>query len=151
MLNIYAWSFRSVGFVVLTASAIWLAAKSLTGRKLWRVLNAAFALAALVMIARYTVLGRTHSEVHSFIFAAWPGPEFYREMVMNAFLYFPLGLSLTELAGGRSVLFALLLSLSVEAWQYFAGAGIAQGTDVIMNTLGCAVGAIPALLSRNKE
>lgn len=67
---------------------------------------------------------------------------------MNAFLYFPLGLSLSVLIGPWAILAAFVLSLGIETWQYFAGTGLAQGTDVICNTLGCAIGAIPWFVSR---
>ena len=61
---------------------------------------------------------------------------------MNVFLYFPLGLTLSVLTGPWSVLMGFVLSLSIESWQYIAGTGLAQGTDVICNTLGVAVGMI---------
>ena len=41
-----------------------------------------------------------------------------------------------------------LISVSIESWQYFAGTGLAQGTDVIMNTLGAAIGTIPWVIVR---
>ena len=65
---------------------------------------------------------------------------------MNALLYVPLGFTLTVLIGPQSILAAFVLSLVIETWQYFAGTGLAQGTDVIMNTLGCVVGVIPYII-----
>lgn len=99
-------------------------------------------------IARFTLLGRTPSDSHQFAFAAQYTNEFYREMFMNALLYYPLGLSLTVLIGPWSIFVAFTLSTSIETWQYFAGTGLAQGTDVIMNTLGTAIGAIPWFVVR---
>ena len=69
-------------------------------------------------------------------------------MLMNVFLFFPFGLSLTVLIGKWSVLAAFLLSVTIEVWQYYAGTGLAQGTDVICNTLGCAIGMIPWVVTR---
>lgn len=107
----------------------------------------------LLLVASYgvlshTVLGRLPSDNHTFVFAASKGSEFYREMFMNALLYYPLGLSLTVLIGPWSIPIALLSSTLIESWQYFAGTGVAQGTDVIMNTLGAAIGALPWIIVR---
>jgi len=102
----------------------------------------------LLLVASYgvlshTMLGRLPSDNHTFVFAASKGSEFYREMFMNALLYYPLGLSLTVLIGPWSILISFIISIIIESWQYLAGTGVAQGTDVIMNTLGAAIGAMP--------
>ncbi len=70
----------------------------------------------------------------------------YREMYMNALLYYPFGLSLTVLIGPWSILISFILSILIELWQYLAGTGVAQGTDVIMNSLGAAIGALPWII-----
>lgn len=100
-------------------------------------------LAALYGILSYTVIGRTASNDHTFVFSAAIGSEFIRELYMNALLYYPLGLSLTVLIGPWSILISFILSILIELWQYLAGTGVAQGTDVIMYTLGAAIGAMP--------
>lgn len=92
-------------------------------------------------VLSYTVLGRTPFHNHTFIFTTY-NSESTREMFMNALLYYPLGLSLTVLIGPWSIPIALLSSTLIESWQYFAGTGVAQGTDVIMNTLGAAIGTM---------
>ena len=101
---------------------------------------------AIYGIFSYTVLSRTPSNNHAFVFAASKGSEFYREMFMNALLFFPLGLTLTALIGPWSILTAFILCLCIESWQYLAGTGLAQGTDVIMNTLGATIGALPWII-----
>lgn len=68
--------------------------------------------------------------------------EFFRELLMNAFLYFPLGLTLGELVGWHRIWLALILAIVIESWQYAAGTGMAQVTDVICNTLGAWIGGI---------
>lgn len=102
-------------------------------------------IAAIYGILSYTVLGRNPSDNHEFAFAAY-NSESVREMFMNALLYYPLGLTLTVLIGPWSILCSFLLSMGVESWQYFAGTGLAQGTDVIMNTLGSVIGALPCII-----
>lgn len=130
---------------------MWTALFFLTNRQHW--LKKAFAyfciplaIASLYGVLLYTVLGRTPSSEHNLVFFADFTSEFYREMFMNILLFFPLGLTLTILIGPWSILVAFALSLGIESWQFFAGTGLAQGTDVICNTLGCAIGAIPYLI-----
>ena len=55
---------------------------------------------------------------------------------------------MTVANGLWSVVVAPALPLGIEAWQYLAGAGYAQATDVACNTLGASVGVIPLALSR---
>lgn len=116
---------------------------------MWGAVNATGLLFALYCILFYTVLGRTPSDQHIFTFFAPYTNEFYREMLMNAFLYFPFGLTLSTLIGPVSILVGFVVSLAIESWQYFAGTGVAQGTDVIMNTLGAAIGTIPWFIVRS--
>lgn len=115
-------------------------------REIFNTINILLAMASLYGILGFTVFGRTASKEYTFIFFAPYTNEFYREMFMNALLYFPLGLTLTVLIGPWSILVAFLLSISIESWQYFAGTGLAQGTDVIMNTLGVAIGSLPYII-----
>ena len=118
-------------------------------RMFWKSMNFIGVLIAINGILSYTVLHRTPSANHQFVWYAEIGDEFYREMLMNAFLYYPFGLTLSTLIGPVSILIAFILSLTIESWQYFAGTGLAQGTDVIMNTLGCAIGTIPWFIVRS--
>lgn len=94
------------------------------------------------LILKFTVLGRTPSSVHQFVVMAPYSDEFFRELLMNVFLYFPLGLTLGELIGWHRIWLALVLAIVIESWQYAAGTGMAQVTDVICNTLGAWIGGI---------
>jgi VanZ family protein len=118
------------------------AASGCIAGKLWSAVNLLLLAAACYAILRYTVLGRSPSDTHVIVFLAPYGDEFWREIVMNMLLYFPLGLSLPNVLRRYrlSVLLAFWGSCTIEFWQYCAGTGMAQGTDVIMNTLGAAVG-----------
>lgn len=90
----------------------------------------------------YKVLGRTPSGLYQFVVMAPYSDEFFRELLMNVFLYFPLGLTLGELIGWHRIWLALVLAIVIESWQYAAGTGMAQVTDVICNTLGAWIGGI---------
>ena len=81
-------------------------------------------------------------------------PEMYRSMLMNVFLFIPLGLSLPFVFGGGTgkrilftILVGLLLSITIEAIQYFANLGMAETDDMICNTLGTAIGSCAYLLT----
>ena len=71
-----------------------------------------------------------------------PFEQNLQELLMNVFLYFPLGLTLGELIGWHRIWLALVLAIVIESWQYAAGTGMAQVTDVICNTLGAWIGGI---------
>ena len=91
-------------------------------------------------------------------------PELYREMLMNVFLFLPLGLAACQLMpetwhpGARAagaLGLGLALSLCVETAQYLWGLGIAETDDVLCNTLGTALGTLSlgtgALFRKGKE
>lgn len=133
-----------VTIVEALIGALWRATDSRPRlRTAFRVACALAAVVALYGIACYTVLGRVPTGEHRFAIAVYTPGETMREMFMNALLYVPLGLALAPLAGPWAVLAGLALSVGIEAWQYVAGTGLAQATDVVCNVLGCAVGLLP--------
>ena len=85
---------------------------------------------------------------------AWRAEEYYRMLLMNAFLFFPLGLSLGNAwrlerrilrRFGLTVLCGLALSLFCETIQGLFMLGTAETDDLLMNTAGVALGAVSAL------
>lgn len=145
MLRIYALPLYKVILIVIFSGVLWTLFLKIFPRNILSISAVLILLLSIWGILRYCVVSRTASNQHVFTFFANFGNEFFREMVMNAFLYYPFGLALSMLIGPWSILAAFALSLGIETWQYFAGTGLAQGTDVICNTLGCAIGAIPFL------
>jgi VanZ family protein len=152
---IYAMALSKVFNLMAAALVVWFVAGMLCragnpaasggiAGKLWTAVNLLLLATACYAILKYTVLGRVPSNTHVIVFCAPYGDEFWREIVMNMLLYFPLGLSLPNVIRRyrASVLLAFLCSCTIEFWQYCAGTGMAQGTDVIMNTLGVAAGGI---------
>lgn len=92
--------------------------------------------------------------------AARQQPELYREMLMNIFLFFPLGLTLSNalprkwhrwLRIGLTTLTGCVLSAGIEYAQYRFALGMAETDDVICNTLGTFVGATSLLLAHAME
>ena len=149
MLHIYGLPLYKVLLIMFFSAIVWWILLLIMPKRVLRFCSVLILVVSFWGIAHYCVAFREVSDRHIFIFSTSfdaLGEEFYREMVMNMFLYFPLGIALSFLLGPWSILAAFVLSLSIEIWQYFAGTGLAQGTDVICNTLGCAIGAVPYLI-----
>lgn len=125
-----------------------------------RIIGAVMAVIAIGAILYITVLTRSESGAGAdFIpFSSFERakiqPEMYRSMLMNDFLFVPLGLSLPYVFSGSiakrillAILIGFLLSVTVEAIQYFAHLGMAETDDVICNTVGTAIGSCAYPLS----
>lgn len=87
-------------------------------------------------------------------------PELYREMLMNIFLFFPLGLTLSNALTQRlnrwgrigiTTLFAYLLSTVIEYTQYHFSLGVAETDDVICNALGAFIGSTSLIIAHAIE
>lgn len=122
--------------------------------------------AAVIAILYATILTRTPeipevilTPLATFI-AARQQPELYREMLMNVFLFFPLGLTLSNALPrkwhrwGKIALTTLVgcaLSAGIEYAQYRCALGLAETDDVICNTLGAFLGAVSLLVAHAIE
>lgn len=128
--------------------------------KYMRIIGAVMAVIAVGAILYITVLSRGESGAgadfvpFSSFERAKIQPEMYRSMLMNVFLFVPLGLSLPFIFGGSTrkrilltIMAGLLLSITVEAIQFFAHLGMAETDDVICNSVGTAIGSCAYLLS----
>ena len=92
--------------------------------------------------------------------AARQQPELYREMLMNVFLFFPLGLTMSNALPRKwhrwfrislTTLTGCILSAGIEYAQYRFALGMAETDDVICNTLGAFAGAASLLLAHAME
>lgn len=92
--------------------------------------------------------------------AARQQPELYREMLMNVFLFFPLGLTLSNALPRKwhrwlriilTTLIGCALSAGIEYVQYRYALGLAETDDVICNTLGTFLGAASLLAAHAIE
>ena len=135
-------------------------------RRKWRFTNALLLLAATIIILHATLLSRTPGTYAAVLtpFAALAAarqqPELYREMLMNVFLFFPLGLTMSNALPrkwhrwGRIILTTLIgcaLSAGIEYAQYRYALGLAETDDVICNTLGAFLGAASLLAAHAIE
>ena len=92
--------------------------------------------------------------------AARVQPEIYREMLMNVFLFFPLGLTLSNALSRKwhrwlriilTTLVGCALSAGIEYAQYRYALGLAETDDVICNTLGAFIGSTSLLTAHAIE
>ena len=122
--------------------------------------------AAVIAILYATILNRTPGNYELILTpfatftAAQQQPELYREMLMNVFLFFPLGLTLSNALPqkwhrwGRIILTTLIgciLSAGIEYAQYRCALGLAETDDVICNTFGAFIGSTSLLIAHAIE
>ena len=167
MLNfIYAQSPTSIIAAIIISGALWGYLCAHADRRKWRFTNALLLLAATLIILHTTLLSRTPGTYTAVLtpFAALAAarqqPELYREMLMNVFLFFPLGLTMSNalprkwhrwLRIALTALTSCVLSAGIEYAQYRFALGMAETDDVICNTLGAFVGASSLLLAHAME
>lgn len=147
-IHIYTQNLTSLTLVTVGVLVIWgvFLAKF---KKASKIISLIGVIISVYAILNYTVIGRTSTSAHVFVFASSNQDEFWREMFMNALLYIPLGMSFSMFLGSWTIPLAFILSIVIEFWQYIMGTGLAQGTDVIMNTLGSFIGTIPYILNKH--
>ena len=134
-------------------------------KKRWAVINTVVFGLSTAIILYATILTRTPGNYEVILtpfatFTAAQQPELYREMLMNVFLFFPLGLTLSNALPwkghrwGRIALTTLIgciLSAGIEYAQYRYALGMAEVDDVICNTLGAFIGSTSLLIAHAIE
>jgi VanZ family protein len=165
VLNIYIiYPLSRIWWYFLGGLALWTllgVTAALTGKAIpWRRLNGGIAVVYMALLVYMTVASRSESAhvgvilrpFYSFYLAREVNPEYYREMLMNVLLFFPLGLTIPFGLSARRfpVLWALaaamLLSVFIETLQYMFSLGLAETDDIIMNTLGVLAGSAPYVI-----
>lgn len=156
----------SIITAIIIGGALWGYLCAHADRRRWRLTNALLLLAATLIILYATLLSRTpgiYTAVltpFAALAAARQQPELYREMLMNVFLFFPLGLTLSNALPrtwhrwrrlALTTLTGCVLSAGIEYAQYRFALGMAETDDVICNTLGAFVGATSLLLAHAME
>ena len=146
---------------MLLALAVWGGSAAHIAAKRWRrgnfvltVLMAAAILYATILTRSEGSTGLILTPFAAFI-AAQQQPELYREMLMNVFLFFPLGLTLSNALPQKwhrwvrialATLVGCILSAGIEYTQYRYALGMAEADDVICNTLGAFIGSTSLLI-----
>ena len=159
---IYTRSFISIITFMALALAAWGALPARVGARRWRWGNLVLVLLITAAILYATLFSRAEGGTgliltpFASLTAARVQPELYREMLMNVFLFFPLGLTLSNALPqkwhrwGKIALTTLIgcaLSAGIEYAQYRYALGLAEADDVICNTLGAFLGAASLLIA----
>lgn len=152
--------------MLLSLLLLWPVLCQRVGERRRVLLNTALACAAAFIILYATILTRTPGDYELILTpfatftAALQQPELYRAMLMNVFLFFPLGLTLSNALPqkwhrwGRIILTTFvgcILSAGIEYTQYRYALGMAEVDDVICNTLGAFIGSTSLLIARAIE
>ena len=147
---------------MMLALAVWGESAAHIAAKHWRRGNLILAILMAAAILYATILTRSEGSAGLILLpfaafiAARQQPELYREMLMNVFLFFPLGLTLSNALPRkwhrwvRMILTALIgciLSAGIEYIQYRYALGMAEVDDVICNTLGAFIGSTSLLIA----
>lgn len=166
MRHIYALPLQAVIFLMLALLIIWAMLSRRKNQRKRSIINAVLCAITALIILYATVLTRTPGDYEIILTpfatfaAAHQQPELYREMLMNVFLFFPLGLTLSNALLRRwhrwlriilTTLIGCILSAGIEYAQYRYALGMAEVDDVICNTLGAFVGATSLLLAHAIE
>lgn len=163
---IYTRSFIGIITFMALALAAWGALPARVGARRWRCGNLVLVLLITAAILYATLFSRAEGGTgliltpFASLTAVRQQPELYREMLMNVFLFFPLGLTLSNALPrkwhrwGRIILTTLVgcaLSAGIEYAQYRCALGLAETDDVICNTLGAFLGAASLLAAHAIE
>ena len=159
---IYSRSFISVITFMALALAAWGAMPVRVGARRWRWGNLILAALMTAAILYATLFSRAEGGTGLILtpFAALTAariqPEIYREMLMNVFLFFPLGLTLSNALPRKwhrwlriilTTFVGCAFSAGIEYAQYRYALGMAEVDDVICNTLGAFLGAASLLIA----
>ena len=166
MRHIYALPLWTVTFLML-ALLIVLAMLSLHKNQRKRsIINAVLCPITVLIILYATILTRTPGDYEVILtpfatfVAARQQPELYREMLMNVFLFLPLGLTLSNALPRKwhrlsriilTTFVGCVLSTGIEYAQYRYALGMAEVDDVICNTMGAFIGSTSLLVAHAIE
>lgn len=166
MRHIYALPLWTVTFLMLALLIVWAMFSLHKNQRKRSIINAVLCPITALIILYATVLTRTPGSYELILTpfatftAALQQPELYREMLMNIFLFFPLGLTLSNalpqkwhrwLRIALTTLIGCILSAGIEYAQYRYALGMAEVDDVICNTLGASIGSTSLLIAHAIE
>ena len=164
--SIYSKPLSNIILAIVIAIVAWGYLRTKVQLRRWTMANFVLFCAAVIAILYATILNRTPGNYELILTpfatftAALQQPELYREMLMNVFLFFPLGLTLSNALPrkwhrwGRIALTTFVgcaLSAGIEYAQYRCALGLAETDDVICNTLGAFLGAVSLLAAHAIE
>ena len=166
MRHIYALPLWMIIFLMLALLIVWAMLSQHKNQKKRTIINAVLCFITALIILYATILTRSVGVSEAILTpfasltAARQQPELYREMLMNVFLFFPLGLTLSNALPRKwhrwlriilTTLVGCILSAGIEYAQYRYALGMAEVDDVICNTLGAFLGSTSLLIAHAIE
>ena len=159
---IYTMPLYKVCLVMVLLLVLWAYYRAYLPKKLFWSMNLCVLVVAVSAVLYLTVFSRKVGIYDvvlvpfSALSEAKKEPERYRSMLMNVFLFFPLGMACANAFPDKmkvwhrvivSVVIGVALSTAVEYIQYRFSLGMAETDDVICNTLGAFVGSLSVILA----
>lgn len=159
---IYTMPLYKVCLVMVLLLVLWAYYRAYLPKKLFKAMNLCVLVLSAFAVLYLTVFSRkvgTYDIVlvpFSALSEAKKEPERYRSMLMNVFLFFPLGMACANAFSDKmkmrrrvilTVVIGFALSTAVEYIQYRFSLGMAETDDVICNTLGALVGSLSVILA----
>lgn len=166
MRHIYALPLHMVIILMLELLIVWAMLSLHQNQRKRSIINEVLCSITALTILYATILTRTPGDYKPILTpfatftAALQQPELYREMLMNIFLFFPLGLTLSNALPQKwhrwvriilTTLIGCILSAGIEYAQYRYALGLAEVDDVICNTLGTFLGTASLLAAHAIE
>lgn len=166
MRHIYALPLHMVIILMLALLIVWAMPSLHKNQKKRTIINLVLCSITALTILYATILTRSAGVPEAILTpfasltAARIQPEIYRGMLMNIFLFFPLGLTLSNALPRKwhrwlriilTTLVGCALSAGIEYTQYRCALGLAETDDVICNTLGAFIGSTSLLIARAIE
>ena len=163
---IYALPLKNVFAMMIAGALLWGFLRTKLNERAWRSANLALLMVSITAVLYLTIFDRGGGTYEvllrpfSVLERAKRQRELYRAMLMNVFLFFPLGLTLSNVLPRRrsfwgrialTTLLGCLLSIGVEFAQYLFSLGMAETDDVLCNTLGAFLGACSLLIAYGVE
>lgn len=158
--RIFEWSYSAFIEIAVLILLIWslLALLLRKHKNAWRIVNIVGLLLAVAMILYVTLINRSEGKQilrlipFSSFELAKQYHDVYTQIIINVILFMPIGLTLPFILQNRkhavlwTILCALAFSTAIEAFQFIFSLGEVETDDVIFNTLGTAIGALPYVI-----
>lgn len=163
---VYGMRLQMVVIWMLLLLLLWANLCQHINKKRWAAINSVIFGLSAATILYATILTRSVGVSEAILApfasltAARQQPELYRAMLMNVFLFFPLGLTLSNALPQKwhrrlriilTTLIGCILSAGIEYAQYRCALGLAETDDVICNTLGAFLGSTSLLIAHAIE
>ena len=151
--NYYSQPMENVYIEAIAMYVLWLIAMFVLRDKARRIISVIGLILSIVLILLFTVSGRKSGSYDISLIPfisfenAKTNTELYRSMFMNLLLFMPLGLCMpfalpkkVKIKGLLTIGAGMVLSIAIEAIQFFFSLGRCETDDVIMNTTGVIIG-----------